>query len=475
MPRNWVDDPTARFVGGTQIARGTTNVSGARLVAHRLAFEAIKGPERGRTWTIDGAGVRIGAAPTNDIRLADETVSRHHCEVIAREDRYLLRDLGSTNGTKLEGVWVLEGWLDAGSRVRVGQTELRFAHDRGVVAIEQSTSDAFGTLRGASPAMRSVFGVLERVAPTPLSVLIVGETGTGKELAARAVHERSRRASGPLVVVDCAALSRNLVESDLFGHDRGAFTGADKSRAGAFERAAGGTIFLDEIGELPLELQPKLLRVLERREVQRLGGSATLDVDVRIVAATHRDLGQMVDRGEFRDDLYYRLAEIVVGLPPLRERRADVAALAQHMLEDWREATTVTSIDPAALAQLAARDWPGNVRELRNTIRRAAALAEGDTIDARVLELLERVTPARRGSSPSGGVEAPARRTGTVELLDDLGIREARQHWMTALERDYLERMRERYGDDVDAIAAHMGLLRKSVLRLLRQHGLIEE
>jgi DNA-binding NtrC family response regulator len=466
VARNWLEDPTDRLAFGTQVEPGARRLA---LAEHRVSLTAVAGPERGRTWDIAGSTVRIGAAPGNDVQLADPTASRHHCEIRAQGSRYLLRDLQSTNGTEIGGASIVECWLAEGSRFRIGTTDLEFRSTREIVPLAASDSARFGDLIGAGPAMRALFGVLERIAPTRLSVIVVGETGTGKELVARAIHATSRRAAGPCVVVDCGAMSRNLIESDLFGHERGAFTGAERARLGAFERAQGGTLFLDELGELPLELQPKLLRALEQGEVQRLGGSGAIDVDVRVVAATHRDLLAMVRRGEFREDLYYRLAEIVVAIPPLRERREDVPLLARALLAKWEDETPARDFERAALDALMARDWPGNVRELRNVVRRAAALCEGTMIERAVLDQLERVAEQRAAASEAATISP---RRGSVELFDHLGIREARQHWMQTLERDYLERMRERFGDDVDAIAGHMGLLRKSVLRLLREHGL---
>jgi DNA-binding NtrC family response regulator len=467
VSRDWLHDPTKPLLGGTLIARDGTH---ATLAAHRLTLTATAGPASGQSWEIAANRVRIGTAPGNDVQLPDEAVSRHHCEIRSAGDGYIVRDLGSTNGTRLDGARIIEGWLDAPSRLQLGASELRFHACIERVDLADSRDEKFGAVFGRSTAMRALFGVLERVAPSRLGVVLVGETGTGKDLVARAIHETSDRARGPYVVVDCGAMSRTLIESDLFGHERGAFTGADRVRPGAFERAAGGTIFLDEIGELPLELQPKLLRALENGEVQRLGGTGLFDVDVRVVAATHRDLDAMVAAGEFRQDLYFRLAEIVVAIPPLRERRADIAPLARRLLAEWARETEARSFDEAACQVLSARGWPGNVRELRNVVRRAAVMAETPIIGADVLVRLDHMA---RGSSAAGAIEAS---TGSppstpVELCDHLGLREARQHWTETLERTYLEQMRARFGEDVDAMAQHMGVLRKSVLRLLRQHS----
>lgn len=314
----------------------------------------------------------------------------------------------------------------------------------------------FGELYGQSKAMRAAFDLLGRAAPTDLAIVLLGETGTGKELAARVLHAESTRASGPFVVVDCGAIAATLIESELFGHERAAFTGAEKQRRGAFETAHRGTVFLDEIGELPLELQPKLLRVLERREVQRLGASRPTSVDVRIVCATHRDLASMVNEGTFREDLFFRLAEMVITLPPLRERRDDIPLLAGVILKDLADnGGPAASISDACMGLLTEHDWPGNVRQLRNVLRRAAVMSEDGTIQN--VELGATTTSS----------------TPTSALIDEsLPLKEARDAWNGALEREYLERVLSRCGDDLDRAAAEAGMHRKSLERLLRRHGL---
>jgi transcriptional regulator with GAF, ATPase, and Fis domain len=301
-----------------------------------------------------------------------------------------------------------------------------------------------------------VFALLERVANVSLTCLIVGETGTGKEVAARGIHAASSRADAPFVIFDCGTVTANLVEARLFGHERGAFTGADKSRPGSFEAANGGTIFLDEIGELPLEVQPKLLRVLERREVTRIGATYPAAVDVRVVAATHRDLSSMVEDGTFREDLLYRLAEVVVRLPPLREHRDDIPLLAQKMLEQSDGAAT--SVAPDALAYLVGQNWPGNVRELRNTIRRAAALSQSTILERHLLASLDQVRPS----------SLPASRPGATDLRDDLPLRDAKR----LAEREYLIRLMAKFQWELEGAAAHAGVHPKSLARLLRGHGL---
>ena len=313
------------------------------------------------------------------------------------------------------------------------------------------TSGKYGELRFASEPMKEAVARLAKIAPTDLSCLVMGETGTGKELAARALHEHSERKSMPFVVVDCGAVQRNLIESELFGHERGAFTGAERARAGAFETANGGTVFLDEIGELPLDLQPKLLRVLERGEIKRLGASRRITVDVRVVAATHRDLVAMIDAETFREDLFYRAAEVTVTLPALRDRQGGAAFLAKHFIEGSGRKLTVD-----AEAALNARSWPGNVRELRNVLRRATVMSEGP-IDASFL-----VAPRAPTDVASDA----------VPLSDHLPLKEAREIWLMPLERRYLEAVLTRYDGELVASATHVGVHKKSLERLLRKHAL---
>jgi len=424
---------------------------GATIVRHRMVLFR-KG---GGRYDVEGTRVGVGSAPGNEVCLeGDSTVSRHHCEIVVRDARYVLRDLDSTNGTFVSGVQVREAYLEPGMEVAVGGSVLEFEPDARLLRVAPSEETRFGELVGTSAQMRSVFSLLREVAPSTLTILLSGESGTGKELAARAVHEASGR--GPFVVVDCAALHGNLIESELFGHERGAFTGAHKQRAGAFEAAARGTVFLDEVGELPLELQPRLLRVLERREVTRVGSNEVVDLDVRVLAATHRDLPQMVREGTFREDLYYRLAEIVVDLPPLRERMEDLRALVAAILA--REGGEVQQVAPVAWAQLESRPYRGNVRELRNLVRRAAALSRGGS--ALTAEGVKRALTFGRPIE---------RAPGTEELHLELCLRDARKRWIDDHTRRYLERLMTRFEGDLDAVAAHADVHRKSVQRLMRE------
>ncbi|MBM4361758.1 MAG: sigma 54-dependent Fis family transcriptional regulator [Deltaproteobacteria bacterium] len=450
---------SSRSESGEDRPRGRLESVPEELSEDRFQLTVVSGPDRGAVLERVAGRVTVGTAATNDLCLRDPAASRQHLEFFARDGGYFVRDLGSRSGTWLGAVQVVEARVSPGATVRLGATELCFDATHAVVPVGASLEDHFGELHGASLVMRSVYSLLDRVAGSSLTALLVGETGTGKELAARALHAASRRAERPFVTLDCGAVNENLIESELFGHERGAFTGAERSRAGAFERAQGGTIFLDEIGELPLELQPKLLRVLERREVTRIGAGSPIEVDVRVIAATHRDLPAMAETGAFREDLLYRIAEVVVPMPPLREHPEDIPALAGRLLDQLEGPPR--RLSRAALTYLAQQPWPGNVRELRNVLRRAAALSRDSLLDRE--DFTSAVAPRRTSHPPelaSGGAGAP-------EVAGSL--RELRR----STERDYLARLQLLYGRDLDRAAAQAGLHRKSLERLLRQHGLL--
>ncbi|MGC4001533.1 MAG: sigma-54 dependent transcriptional regulator [Anaeromyxobacter sp.] len=323
----------------------------------------------------------------------------------------------------------------------------------------------FHNLVGKSPRMREAYALLEKAAGLDLTVLLLGETGTGKELAARAVHYHSARRERRFVPVNCGALPAELVESELFGHARGAFTGAATARAGLFEEAQGGTLFLDEIGELPLPAQVKLNRALQEKEIRRVGDAQAIPVDVRVIAATHRDLRDEVKAGRFREDLFYRLNVFPVPLPPLRERPEDVALLAAHFLEKHARALrrAVTGFEPEALRRMAAHAWPGNVRELENAVERAAAVASGEKITA--ADLPPDVAAPAPGAAPLEPAAALAR----------LPYREAVAGARDCVSREYLVALLEEFGGNVTRAAERAGLERESLHRLLRKYGLRSE
>jgi DNA-binding NtrC family response regulator len=425
---------------------------GLKLWSRRIRIEVAKGPDAGKVAELPGLAVRIGTSKDCDFVLTDSTVSRVHLHLRVERDSIRVLDAGSRNGTRIDGTEVRDAYARPDSLIVLGATTLRLRMLSDVVELPLSPRERFGRLVGRSIAMRRVFSVLERAAPTDSTVLVEGETGTGKELVAAGLHEASPRASGPFVVFDCSAAASTLIESALFGHVRGAFTGAVGERPGVFEEAHGGTLFLDEIGELPLELQPKLLRVLEAREVRRLGSSGARRVDVRVVAATNRSLPHEVDRGRFREDLYYRLAVITVRLPPLRERPEDIPLLVRHFESDLAtRAQPPAPLPDSTVAAFSAQSWPGNVRELRNAVDRALALG----------------SPAQwEAQAPS----APSPTALGVSLTEPLLL--GRQRLLEAYEREYITLALQETGGNVSRAAALAGVGRKFMQQAMKRYGL---
>ncbi|MBK9001370.1 MAG: sigma 54-interacting transcriptional regulator [Myxococcales bacterium] len=421
----------------------------ASPVVRAFTLSVAEGEARGLSWKSSSERCSIGSHPSNDFVLSDPTVSRFHCEITVAGRGARVRDLGSLNGTFVDGTQVVEAHLKNGSAIRLGRSVLSFNLGEKESTIAQSAKDSFGGLLGGSVAMRAAFAILEKVAVSDATVLIEGETGTGKDVAAEGIHQASPRRDANLVVVDCGAVPANLLESQLFGHERGAFTGADQRRVGAFEEASGGTVFLDEIGELPLELQPKLLRVLEKKQITRLGSNQPRPVDVRIVAATNRDLRAMVNSGQFREDLYYRLAVVRVRLPALRERPEDIPGLVRRFVQTFgANAAAVERLTRAEhLSALARSAWPGNVRELKNAVERSVVLDQPGL-------------PPEPSLPVSGAV--------------DIGMpyEEARHRALGDFERRYLTAQLAAHGDNVSAAARASGMGRVHFHRLLRRSGL---
>jgi transcriptional regulator with GAF, ATPase, and Fis domain len=424
---------------------------GYALVAG-VELRVTAGPDAKTIMALDTERLGIGTAEGNTLVLHDPSVSRFHCELLRGTEGLLLRDLDSTNGTFLDGYRVREVFLRPGARIRVGHSELR-CEERGAVKVPISSRQRFGELSGKSTAMRRLFELLERLASSDVSVLIEGETGTGKELVARALHDASPRRDGPFQVVDSGSLPAGLVESELFGHEKGAFTGAAGVRIGAFEAADGGTLFIDELGELPMDLQPKLLRILETREVRRIGSTQPRKVDVRFVAATNRDLRREVNRKTFRSDLYFRIAQVSLHLPPLRERPEDIPMLIERFLDqiqDRRPSGPTLRIPAGRLTEMQRYGWPGNVRELRNYLERAVALE----VDGAVDHSLPSAEPAEPG----------------VDIGTPFGVAKAAA--IEKFEREYLSALIAHAGGNVSQASREAQVDRAHLLGLLRKYGL---
>jgi len=473
------DDPASTIVfdGGRAIIR---RLRKARLVV-------ASGPDAGREVEVGKPRVSGGRSIINDLVLADKAVSGTHFEVLLKDDGYRLRDLESRNGTYIGDLRIREVFLKPGQTFRVGQSELRFQTMTDVVEIALSERDRFDRVIGGSPPMREIFATLEKVSPSELTVMITGETGTGKELIARGIHNASPRRGKPFVVLDCGAIPRELIESTLFGHEKGSFTGAIGQHRGCFEQASGGTIFLDEIGELDLGLQPKLLRVLEQREIKRVGGDRTIKVDVRVLAATNRDLRAMVNAGTFREDLYFRLSVIHVELPPLRERRDDIAELAQHFLREVAGRRGLPlSLGQDAITGLMTHTFPGNVRELRNVVERAASLSSGPVITRADLvfgrdagpsmvvsrDLANAGAQAALAAVSNSSASASSPIFDPAQLTVGLDFKEAKQRVVDAFEAAYLRAVLARHDGNITRSAQEAGLTRYHLRELLKRHSL---
>ncbi|WNG25791.1 sigma 54-dependent Fis family transcriptional regulator [Cystobacter fuscus] len=423
------------------LAEGRPATRGPRF---RVVVET--GPDARRELPLEGT-LLVGTQVEGGLRLSDPTVSRVHLELQARPEGVRVRDVGSRNGTWSLGVRIHEVTVAGEARFTLGKTTLLVLPEPTEEASEPAPLTTFGRALGQSAAMQKLFGVLGRTARSSFSVLLLGETGTGKELLAEAVHRASPRSNRPFVIVDCGAVVPSLIESELFGHAKGAFTGAHTERQGHLVQADGGTVFLDEVGELPLELQPKLLRVLESGTVRRVGDNAAKDVDVRVVAATHRDLKAEVAAGRFRADLYYRLAVVPVRVPALRERAEDIPLLARHLFQQAGQPDF--PLTEELVQRLVGYDWPGNVRELRNFVHRVLAAGDAELPDTK----------------PVSPVTA-------TEDLSGLTFKEAKERMVEAFTREYLTALLARCGNNISEVARTAGLARSHVHGLLNRYGL---
>jgi transcriptional regulator with GAF, ATPase, and Fis domain len=414
-----------------------------RVQIAKFRLRVMTGPDAPRTIESTSSEVTIGSGPDQDLQLTDQYVSRSHCVIRVSDDGLICEDLDSTNGTLVGGHRVKGAVIGPGDTLTVGETMISLDLPGDTISEQLSRDSHFGKVLGSSVAMRRVFALLQKVASSDATVLIEGETGTGKSALAEAIHQVSPRGGKPFVVVDCGALPRGLLESELFGHERGAFTGASETRIGLFESAAGGTILLDDIGELPLDMQPKLLRALERRAIRRVGSSRELPVDVRLIGATHRDLRRAVNQRTFRSDLWYRINTVRVVLPPLRERRDDIPLLVTQFYRDLVEDETATP--PSELVRtMMSSTWRGNVRELRSAVERS--LVGAPSIEDDVL------------AGASQGI--------SFRMAKSL----AAADW----ERRYLAELLPAHDGNVSRAARAAKMNRSHLSELVRRHGLVD-
>lgn len=439
-----------------RITNEIARTQGRRPARLRILQEAHGGANVVHEIVLPDAGVTLGAEPTCDVTLTDPAISRRHVKIVSSATGFAVTDLGSRNGTWLDGARIQSATVAPGTVLRLGNSVVEILPAEETIDLPPSARTSFGAMTGSSEAIRRVFALLERASASDVPVLLFGESGTGKELAARAIHEASQRRKGPFIVFDCGAASDSLVESTLFGHKRGSFTGAHADQPGAFALAHGGTLFLDEIGDLPLGLQPKLLRMLEMGEIMPLGARKPERYDVRFVAATHRDLPYEAARGTFRSDLYYRLAVVEAHLPPLRRRLGDIPEIVRAMLR--AQGKSDAGVAGPSLERLLAYAWPGNVRELRNVIARAIALSEPD---------------ASFDQMPIG-VRADNGAVANVSSVHaaDKPYHEAKDALLTRFDREYCTDLLARSGGNVSAAARVAGLERKYLYKVLERAGI---
>ena len=429
------------------------------LLARRYKLAVVGGPDAGAELSVEQGTVLIGTHTNADLRLTDKGISRYHLELQLTADGLKVTDLDSTNGTFMGPTKLGSVVLSGPTRLRLGpHTEIDVTPADVPVAVDGFVGERFGEVVGTSSLMQDLFALLSRVAVTDATVLLEGETGTGKELLAEGLHQRSPRHRGPFVVVDCASLQRDLAASELFGHVRGAFTGAVNDKKGLLEEASGGTLFLDEIGELPLELQPQLLRALEKREVRPVGEVRARKIDIRVVAATHRNLSELVRAGSFREDLFFRLAVVRAHVPPLRRRKEDLPLLCRYFMSLLPNHGFQLSSE--VLAELMAHDWPGNVRELRNVVER------GLSLDAEGLRVAHEAVGEATGDV---GVYVPP---GVGKDVLSRPFKEAKGLLLESFEREYLTHLLQRNHGNISRAANEAGIDRNYIHRLVKKYNL---
>lgn len=436
----------------------------ATLRLRRTKLLVISGPLQGREFIVSNDNFTIGSSKHANLVLNDKTVSKRHCEIVSDQAGSTIRDLESTNGTFVQGVRVAAAHLAAGSEIQVGTTRILFCPLQDPAPIPLSSKESFGRMLGRSAPMRRIFYMAETYSPTDVTIMITGETGTGKEVLAEEIHNHSQRADKPFIVIDCAAISKELIESELFGHIKGAFTGANTDRQGAFELADNGTVFLDEIGDLSPALQPKLLRVLEKREIRRVGCNRVRGINVRIISATNRNLASEVNENRFREDLFYRLSVVRMELPPLRRRREDVPLLVWHFMTALHGAKAEEQLEDVerTMEILKRHEWPGNVRELRNLIELAFYSEQRPVNLSAFLSL----------SSMRFGEQHPPELEPGFDT--NLPFKDAKNELIEKFERTYIDDLLARNKQNVSRSAREAGIERAYLQRLIRKYGMRE-
>ncbi|MFO7937343.1 MAG: sigma 54-interacting transcriptional regulator [Kiritimatiellia bacterium] len=455
-----MSDTDASSAGiGTLVINGGTSQECLRVRKTKLLV--ISGSQQGREFVVNRDVFTIGSGSFNDLRIDDSTVSKRHCEISVDESGYQIKDLNSTNGTQVQGVRIDSAHLAPGSEIRLGKVRIVFCPLQDSSDIPLSKNESFGKMIGKSVPMRRIFYLAETYSPSDATIMITGETGTGKEVLAEEIHNHSSRSSKPFVVIDCAAISKELIESELFGHIRGSFTGANVDRQGAFEVADGGTVFLDEIGDLSPDLQPKLLRVLEKREIRRVGCNKVRKINVRIISATNRNLAVEVNENRFREDLFYRLSVVHLDLPALRHRREDVPLLVKRFLKELHGSDAIDQIADfeRTMEILKRHEWPGNVRELRNLIE-LAFYSEHRPVDLSTFLSLGHLRTGISAAEPE------------ISFETDRPFKDAKNELIENFEKAYLKDLLERNKQNISRSAREAGIERAYLQRLVRKYGL---
>ncbi len=449
------NQPASNIVSPTLILAGKQDSD--CILIQKCKLLAVSGPFQGQEFVMDRDYFSIGNDPHSDLVIEDSTISRRHCEIQLISEGYVIRDLESTNGTFVQGVKIKEAFLDEGTEFQIGKTRLVFCPMQESLEWTLSRNEFFGSMLGKSTSTRRVFHLAETYSPTDANILIEGETGTGKEILAEEIHKHSLRKNKPFIVIDCAALAKDLIQSELFGHTKGAFTGANTERIGAFEHANGGTVFLDEIGELATELQPKLLRVIEKRQIKRVGSNQIRDIDVRIICATNRKLEGEVNDGRFREDLFYRLSVVRMELPPLRQRKEDIGMLAMRFIENLHGKDMMDRIVDwdNTIEAFNQHDWPGNVRELRNLMELASFKKTGP-VDLSTFLYMGRAKTANKDSLTKFSADRP--------------FKEAKNELISEFETKYIKELLKKNDGNISPAARNAGIERAYLQRLIKKH-----